>query len=66
MKTKKELRDWVSGQFYSDVDEKEPSEDYEDWSTEQIEQEIKRMSESLFQFLKTDKKVNKQNGIHNR
>lgn len=53
---KQKLRQWVAGQFYSDVEEKEPSEDYEDWTAEQIEQEIERMSESLFNFLKEELK----------
>lgn len=51
---KQKLRQWVAGQFYADVEEKEPSEDYENWTTEQIEEEINRMTESLFNFLKEE------------
>jgi hypothetical protein len=49
--TKKQIREWVEGQFYSDVKDKTPCEDYEDWETEDLEREIDNMIESLQRFL---------------
>ncbi len=49
--TKREIREWVAGQFYADVEDKTPCEDYENWETKDIETEIDRMTESLTRFL---------------
>ena len=55
MKTKTEIKEWVEGQFYSDVEEKELCESYEDWGSELVETEVDRMTESLCRFLKVEK-----------
>jgi len=45
------LKEWVEGQFYSDIEEKEPCEDYEYYTEQQIEESIKVMLESLIRLL---------------
>jgi len=46
-----DVREWVEGQFYNDIEEKTPSEDYEHWVPEAIEKEVERMTTSLICFL---------------
>ena len=50
-RTKTEIYSWVAGQFYHDVKNKEPSQDYENWENIDIETEITRQVESLCDFL---------------
>lgn len=46
------LRSWVEKQFYSNVEEYIPCQDYETWSIKEIEEEINRMTTSLELFLR--------------
>lgn len=51
---KERIRNWVEGQFYSDIESKELCEDYEDWLEEKVDFEIDRMTESLIKLFEEE------------
>lgn len=51
MKTKEEIREWVEGQFYSDIEDKTPCEDYENFGEAHLSNIVQLMYDSLCRFL---------------